>query len=379
VNRTASAGRWLLALAALLLALLCAELWVRAAGLGSPTLAEDLFLRWEPGSPWELQPEPGVDVGLKPGFDGRMVYLRANDGAEVHSAAVETSSWGLRGPEPSPEPADGQWRILALGDSITFGQGVEGEQTLVAQAERALRHSGRVEVINAGVPSWDGRMEAAWLDRVGYRLRPHLVVQLVFLNDVAPPELPGAGALDDLPLNDPGWARTEAGVRRASHLVNLGMRSVERRRLARELSGGQLHGSGSWLDGLREPRAEAKAAEQAAWLLRSCSTHGIPCVVALLPPFATPSRDPGWDILEMIAGQAEAAALPVLHLERSLQALEPAERVLFPADPHPSPRAHRLIGEALAEGLSPWLAEPERLEALVERQREALAAGGDQR
>ena len=48
-------------------------------------------------------------------------------------------------------------------------------------------------------------------------------------------------------------------------------------------------------------------------------------------------------------------------------------------DPHPSPRAHRLIGEALAEGLSPWLAEPERLEALVERQREALAAGGDQR
>jgi len=100
--------------------------------------------------------------------------------------AVELNSMGYRQREIEPEKR-GQTRVLVIGDSFTFGHGVEGEQAYPRQLERLLSEgSGReVEVINAGIP---GR----WVDQYylelklkGVALDPDLVlVGLYIKNDL---------------------------------------------------------------------------------------------------------------------------------------------------------------------------------------------------
>ena len=70
---------------------------------------------------------------------------------------IETSSLGFRDREMAVDKPSGVFRILALGDSFTFGVGVEGNQAYPKVLETLLNRSGglgrRVEVINAGFAS----------------------------------------------------------------------------------------------------------------------------------------------------------------------------------------------------------------------------------
>lgn len=66
---------------------------------------------------------------------------------------VRLSGQGLRNGEVLTPKPEGVYRILALGDSFTFGWGVEEDQSWPRLVERGLRARGlKVEVINAGVP-----------------------------------------------------------------------------------------------------------------------------------------------------------------------------------------------------------------------------------
>ena len=64
---------------------------------------------------------------------------------------VVVNSHGVRGPEYSPEPPAGTFRILAVGDSQTFGNGLVLADSWPGILERISndgRHS--VEVVNGG-------------------------------------------------------------------------------------------------------------------------------------------------------------------------------------------------------------------------------------
>ncbi|MGH7617726.1 MAG: hypothetical protein ACREPM_10890, partial [Gemmatimonadaceae bacterium] len=76
--------------------------------------------------------------------------------------------------------------ILMLGDSFVFGQGVEAEDALPSQVERALARQGdSVSVFNGGVVGYETVQELAWLRRFGVSLHPGLVVIGFFLgNDI---------------------------------------------------------------------------------------------------------------------------------------------------------------------------------------------------
>src|SRR6185295_13953410 len=65
---------------------------------------------------------------------------------------VEINSLGLRGPEIGRTPPADITRVLAVGDSQTFGFYLENDQTWPARLEARLRADGsEVEVVNAGV------------------------------------------------------------------------------------------------------------------------------------------------------------------------------------------------------------------------------------
>jgi len=75
-------------------------------------------------------------------------------------------------------------RVLALGDSCTFGVGVDNDETWPALLQEMLRENGLdVEVINAGVPGYTAFQGLRFLKERGIELRPDLVVVCFGFND----------------------------------------------------------------------------------------------------------------------------------------------------------------------------------------------------
>jgi lysophospholipase L1-like esterase len=101
---------------------------------------------------------------------------------------VNTDAKGYRSTRlaPGKKPV-GVRRIVVLGDSYTFGVGVENDETIPAQLETLLNAANRgqrYEVINAGSPGWGTENELAfWMARRD-ELQPDLLILLFYRNDL---------------------------------------------------------------------------------------------------------------------------------------------------------------------------------------------------
>jgi hypothetical protein len=96
------------------------------------------------------------------------------------------------------------FRIMAVGDSYTFGAGVELEDTYSKKLEKLLneRHPSPLyryyEVINAGIPGANTAMEVDFLREWGLKYNPDLVLVAFVLNDL---EAPYGSKRPLLPMN----------------------------------------------------------------------------------------------------------------------------------------------------------------------------------
>ncbi len=81
----------------------------------------------------------------------------------------------------SPAP-----RVLAVGDSFTWGAGVSYDEAFATLLERRLQaHVAAAEVINLGVPAWGPHEELHLLKAYGIRFQPDLVMLNFFIgNDI---------------------------------------------------------------------------------------------------------------------------------------------------------------------------------------------------
>jgi hypothetical protein len=111
--------------------------------------------------------------------------LRPGIVTSVRGIDVRVNQLGLRGPEVSPVPAPGVRRVLALGDSATFGEGLAEADAFPPQLERELRaRTGeRWEVLNSGVQGYNTADELGLLVTRGLALAPEAVVVGFNLND----------------------------------------------------------------------------------------------------------------------------------------------------------------------------------------------------
>jgi len=113
-------------------------------------------------------------------------HLRPNVETVARGMHVRINEHGLRGPSTPLEPPAGVHRILALGGSTTFGEGLEEEDSFPAQLERELNESGgseRYEVLNAGVEGYNSTAELAFLRQIGLALKPRTVIVGYSLDD----------------------------------------------------------------------------------------------------------------------------------------------------------------------------------------------------
>ena len=152
------------AAAATLVSMIAVEIWVRIA--------------WDEsrGQPGFFLSDPVRGQRLAANYDGWFAGVPAR-----------TNSLGFRDTREYPlAKAPGTFRILVLGDSVTFGHGALYEASYPYLLEQRLREwqpGVTWEVWNLGVPGYNTAQELAYLREVGGRYAPDLVIVGVFLND----------------------------------------------------------------------------------------------------------------------------------------------------------------------------------------------------
>jgi lysophospholipase L1-like esterase len=103
---------------------------------------------------------------------------------------IRVNSLGFRGPEISKGKLLNQYRILVLGDSITWGDALPEYETYVKRIEESLSGlitSRPIEVVNGGVGDIGTKEEVDILEEQGLQIHPDLVLVEFYLNDSRPP------------------------------------------------------------------------------------------------------------------------------------------------------------------------------------------------
>ncbi len=101
------------------------------------------------------------------------------------NTAIEINSAGFRDREFARPKPPRTLRIAAIGDSLTFGNGVQLEATYPKVLERLLAEPGgpRIEVLNLGVAGYDAAEAVHFLEARGLEHEPDLVVLGYCIND----------------------------------------------------------------------------------------------------------------------------------------------------------------------------------------------------
>jgi len=96
------------------------------------------------------------------------------------------NSQGFKDRERQFERGSSDVRVVAMGDSFTWGAGVSYDEVFVTLLEQRLRQlQSNSEVVNLGVPAWGPHEELHLLKTYGIRFRPDLVMLNFFIgNDI---------------------------------------------------------------------------------------------------------------------------------------------------------------------------------------------------
>ncbi len=125
---------------------------------------------------------------------------------------IRTNSLGLRDTEIQPKQPE-EFRILSLGESTTFGHGVENNQTYSALLQDKLGEAEfdrPIRVINAGVSGYTSFQSLQFLKQSSAGLRPDLVLFYHEINDFLPSSLRANDFMSSVPRS--GSATDEAGL-----------------------------------------------------------------------------------------------------------------------------------------------------------------------
>lgn len=270
--------------------------------------------------------------------DPELLYRhRRNWVTRYQGVEVRFNEVGLRDVAIEPK-GPGEFRILVLGDSVTFGWGVPHEDTFPARLERILSPAlaRPVRVINAGHCSFNTTQELRYLRRDGYRLEPDLLLLVYLENDTLP-----------MPDTYDPWSLAEP---RAPH-------ERIQRRVQRTYLYQLVRRRADLLSRLLEPRAgnspfDPAARTEPGWLAStealseialSAERHGIALGVVLFDWFSTAALV----ALEEDVRRA-VAPFPVEDTVPWFEGRDVAGLVNSVTDPHPNSEGHAILATGMA-------------------------------
>jgi lysophospholipase L1-like esterase len=278
-------------------------------------------------------------------------------------APVRTNAFGFRGPDWAVPKPSGTFRVMVLGDSLSFGNLVAYEDTFAARLQRALAARGAgAEVVLAASGGWDTAQELAFLEQEGLGYQPDVVVLGFFYNDyrlpadsARPVTLMPEGRVDERPQ----WLRwvpyrAVYAVKRSALVTFL------RNRLANFLSGGGARRGPDFYTALMENQVALDREERVVAVHELldrmnalCAARGVRLLVVHVPPINLFWHAPGT--------RAYAANLARHCHEHGVAFLDLSERFwregdtnglyLYPWDNHLSPRGHAAAAEELVRAV----------------------------
>lgn len=298
--------------------------------------------------------DPDLGVELIPGGVLRVQYLNRRR-EHVREALAVVNSQGFRGPVvPRPKPA-GTFRIVCLGDSQTFGNGVGEGESWPAALGAALREAApdaSFDVMNCGVGGYETEQEVAYLEKRLLAYEPDLVILGFFMNDTAlrgaSVEPPTATLGRLIEFFSPGRTGVLPALRRYSRLLDLGSDWIFRR-LAMS----------RWID----QREELYRDDFDGWVrVRAALRHARELVearggrfVVLLVPLLMLDRG------ELLSAQpyrtissfGRSEGIPCFDPAPFFAGLDVDHMRVHERDLHSDGRGHRIVGQSLAT----WLRE----------------------
>jgi lysophospholipase L1-like esterase len=262
--------------------------------------------------------------------DGDFYTLEKGEG---YPPSEETNVDGLRDATRPIETREGLTRVVILGDSVTYGHGIESSQAFPQVLERKLREDDRdVEVFNMGLPGWSTRQERIAYERIARKYKPDVVVLAVCLNDLAELQI----NLTKPPRFLPALFKRSATVRMALGASRREIGAVEELFTASE-----------------SPRVENAFRlffEEVRALLREVRKDGAEFHLVVAPfRFQLEAGAPPPTVQRRIAEFANAEKLPFTDLLPLILADSPAPTSLFLDYDHFTTSGHAWVAEWLAQ------------------------------
>ena len=299
---------------------------LRPPGVAVPSdaLQQNPLLLLEPRSRYGYRLQPNTSrANTIPGPAGRTWRYRIN-------------ADGVRG-EALPPPHPTRKRILFLGDSYTFGWGVDDHETYPEQTEALLHQhldSLNVEALNLGVPGFNTLQEYELLTAQAEAYRPDLIVVGYVMNDASGIDLHAMFRGKPVYL----WT--------ALHYVLTHRLFALPRRHDESPAGPKL----DYRNHFRPASPHAKQSRAALeGIAAFCRRRHIPLVVAILPDFTEPfdASYPFIDIHNQVKTWCDELGIPVTDLLIPFAGTN-HKAYWVEGDGHPNAAAHQIIAAHLA-------------------------------
>ena len=245
----------------------------------------------------------------------------------------------MRRREPFPPRDPSRLRIMVVGDSLTYGEGIDAFWTYPEQLERSLAPDFRVEVLNLGVMGYASEDVLNVVRRFLPELEPDLVVYGVCLNDFL-----------------------EAGARQPVHFVfplpgRLKKKLLKRSRVARQVEewyGALLRSLGLRPDFYSELLADFDARRRrfgrdVAALNALVTERGLPPVIAMVLDQSPQLDGPGRQLAVAAEEQLRAAGIDTVASEPFYRRFNGRNFKVSRWEGHPNEEAHAIWASMLAQ------------------------------
>ena len=300
----------------------------------------------------QTEPAPGLGIIFtgKPGFNG---YFAQNNGD--FRAHIHINDFGLRNDEPVEAAND---RVWVLGDSMTFGWGVERNEMYSSQLDQLLP----VRTYNIASPGTDVCGYQALTKRMPDNVKPAgVILGLILENDIT--EYNCADRSTDIAIKE-DWTPTLSWLKGTltnhSAIYNFLTVSVKRVDVLREglVAIGVIKREHAYRSLPSEEVVSRRIESTADELqkLRALYDVKTPFLIAVIPSrFEINNGDPAFKSLrlEMLAA-LKNRKLNFMDLFPAFEPL-PLLETHFAHDGHWSPRGHRLAAEIISDTFTPQL------------------------
>jgi hypothetical protein len=123
-------------------------------------------------------------VSMPDAWKQRLVQIPGASEAYYWQGALHTFDVaGFRRLTPFPDKKPDVYRVMVVGDSLTYGFGIDEKDTFAARLNDRLGSDYRVEVLNLGVPGYESEDVRNAIKKYVPTLKPNLVIYAICLND----------------------------------------------------------------------------------------------------------------------------------------------------------------------------------------------------